>query len=148
MKQEIESIDVMQLSPGDRASLSRTVTVNDIEDFGRITGDFNPAHFDEEYARDTVFGGRIAHGMLSAGFISAVIAMRLIGPGAIYREQSLRFLAPVKPGDTVTAVAEIVEIGEKRKSARVRTWCENQDGTVVVEGEALISLPRQKKKRQ
>ncbi len=101
---------------------------------------------DEEYAKDTAFQGRIAHGMLAAGFISAVMAMQLPGPGSIYREQTLRFVSPVRIGDTITATAEIIEIGSKRKSAKLKTICTNQKGAVVLEGVASVFLPRKKRR--
>lgn len=143
MSGEIKEVALLEV--GDKASLSRVVSESDIEDFARITGDFNPVHIDEEYAKNSPFGGRIAHGMLSAGFISAVFAMKLPGPGAVYREQSLRFLAPVKIGETITATVEIQQIDSNKKNAEFKTWCENQDGVVVLEGVAKISLPRKKK---
>lgn len=132
------------LRVGDSASMSKTVSDSDITLFAEITGDRNPVHIDEEYARDTVFGTRIAHGMLTAGFISAVIAMKLPGPGVIYMEQTLTFLAPVRIGDTVTATVEVVELGEKKKTARLKTTCTNQSGTIVLDGYASVSLPRKK----
>ena len=129
------------LQVGDRASFSKTVSESDIYLYAGITGDMNPAHIDEEYARETVFEGRIAHGMLTAGFISAVLGMKLPGPGAIYREQTLNFLAPVKIGDTITATAEVIEIGNKRKTATLKTTCTNQAGATVLEGVAIVNLP-------
>ncbi|MGD8367738.1 MAG: MaoC family dehydratase, partial [Desulfobacterales bacterium] len=106
------------------------------------TGDLNPAHINETFAADTFFKGRIAHGMLSAGFISAVIGTKLPGPGAIYMSQSLRFTAPVRIGDTVTARAEVIEIIEEKHRVKLSTTCRKQDGTVVLEGEALVMAPR------
>jgi 3-hydroxybutyryl-CoA dehydratase len=110
--------------------------------FAGITGDFNPAHVNEAYARDTFFKGRIAHGMLSAGFISAVIAMQLPGPGTIYMHQELKFLAPVRIGDTVTARVTVAEKLDKKKRVRLETTCHNQDGIQLISGEALVSPPR------
>ncbi len=130
------------LQVGDSASLEKQVSETDIIQFAEVTGDKNPVHLDEEYAKQTVFGTRIAHGMLSAGYISAVLGMKLPGPGAVYMEQSLTFLAPVRIGDTITATAEVAEIGAKRKTAKLKTTCTNQDGVVVLEGVATISLPR------
>ena len=127
---------------GDSASMSKTVTEQDINGFAAISGDMNPVHTDEEYARTTVFGGRIAHGMLMASFIGAVMAMKLPGPGAIYQEQTLNFQAPVRIGDTVTTTVEIVELDGKKKRARLRTVCTNQDGVIVVDGSAVIRMPR------
>lgn len=138
-------MDIEKLEVGDSASFSKTVSEADIYLYAGITGDMNPAHIDEEYAKKTVFGGRIAHGMLIAGFISAVMAMKLPGPGTIYREQTLTFLAPVRIGDTVTATVEIIELGSKRKTAKLKTTCFNQNGVVVLEGHASVILPRKRR---
>ncbi len=138
-------LDISKLKVGDSASLSKTVSESDVYQYAGITGDMNPVHIDEEYAARTAFGGRIAHGMLAAGFISAVMAMKLPGPGAIYQEQTLKFTAPVRIGDTITATAEILEIGPKRKSAKLKTTCINQRGVVVCEGIASVLLPRKKR---
>jgi 3-hydroxybutyryl-CoA dehydratase len=131
-----------QLNTGDSDRFSKTVTEADIYLFAGVTGDFNPAHIDEVYAQGTFFKTRIAHGMLSAGFISAVIGTRLPGPGTVYMRQTLDFLAPVRIGDTVTATVEVVEKMEDKKRVRLRTTCVNQDGTRVLDGEALVSPPR------
>jgi len=130
-----------QLNVGDRGQFSKTVTDADIYLFAGVTGDLNPAHIDEEYARGTFFKTRIAHGMLSAGFISAVIGTRLPGPGTVYMRQTLDFLAPVRIGDTVTATVEVVEKLEKQR-VRLKTTCTNQEGVAVLDGEALVSPPR------
>lgn len=134
--------DKQTLEVGDSAKIEKKVSEEDIIQFAEITGDKNPVHLDEDYAKQTVFGTRIAHGMLSAGYISAVLGMKLPGPGAVYMEQTLTFLAPVRIGDTITATAEVTEIGEKRKTAKLKTTCTNQDGVVVLKGIATISLPR------
>lgn len=131
-----------ELNRGDSARFSKTVTEADVVLFAGITGDLNPAHIDEAYAQGTFFKTRIAHGMLSAGFISAVIGTRLPGPGTIYMHQSLDFLAPVSIGDTVTAIVEVIEKMEEKKRVRLKTTCVNQKGTTVLEGEALVSPPR------
>jgi len=131
-----------QLSIGDSDRFSKTVTDADIYLFAGVTGDLNPAHIDEAYAQGTFFKTRIAHGMLSAGFISAVIGMRLPGPGTVYMQQSLNFLAPVRIGDTVTASAEVIEKIDEKKRVRLKTVCVNQDGVEVLSGEALVSPPR------
>jgi 3-hydroxybutyryl-CoA dehydratase len=130
-----------QLSVGDVAELSKTISESDIYLYAGITGDFNPAHIDEMYARKTHFKTRIAHGLLSAGLISAVIGTRLPGPGTIYMNQTLTFLAPVRIGDTITARVDVIEKIEKKK-ARLKTTCLNQEGVTVLEGEALVSPPR------
>jgi 3-hydroxybutyryl-CoA dehydratase len=135
-----------QLNIGDSDRFSKTVTDTDIYLFAGVTGDFNPAHIDEAYAQGTFFKTRIAHGMLSAGFISAVIGTRLPGPGTVYMRQTLDFLAPVRIGDTVTATVEVVEKMEDKKRVRLRTTCVNQEGTRILDGEALVSPPRPPKK--
>lgn len=131
-----------QLSVGQRASFSKTVTETDVYLFAGITGDFNPAHINEAYAAQTAFKTRIAHGMLSAGFISNVLGNQLPGPGTIYISQSLTFLAPVRIGDTITATAEVVEILAEKKRVRIKTVCTNQAGEEILAGEALVSPPR------
>lgn len=127
---------------GDTASFSKIISEDDINSFAAISGDNNPAHMDEEYAAATPFGERVAHGLLTAGFIGTVLGMQLPGPGTIYLGQTLNFLAPVKIGDTITASAEVLEIGPKRKTAVLKTVCTNQDGKIVVEGIATVRLPR------
>ena len=129
-----------QLSPGMSASLAKTVTEADIILFAGISTDVNPAHLDEEYAKGTLFGGRIAHGMLSAGFISAVLANKLPGPGTIYLSQTLKFKAPVRPGDTVTATVTVREVNVAKNRVTLDTVC-TVAGKVVIEGEALMMPP-------
>lgn len=131
-----------QLSVGDADEFTKTVTETDIYLFAGISGDLNPAHIDEEYARNTFFKGRIAHGILSAGFISAVIGMKLPGPGTIYLKQNLAFRAPVRIGDTITARVEVAELIPEKNRAVLKTTCVNADGTVVVDGEAAVSPPK------
>ena len=135
-----------QLTIGDSDQFSKTVTDTDIYLFAGVTGDFNPAHIDEAYAQGTFFKTRIAHGMLSAGFISAVIGTRLPGPGTVYMRQTLDFLAPVRIGDTVTATVEVIEKMEDKKRVRLRTTCITQEGTRGVDGEALVNPQRPPKK--
>jgi 3-hydroxybutyryl-CoA dehydratase len=134
-----------ELSIGDSDRFSKTVTDADIYLFAGVTGDLNPAHIDEAYAQGTFFKTRIAHGMLSAGFISAVIGTRLPGPGTVYLQQLLNFLAPVRIGDTVTASAAVIEKIDAKRRIRLKTTCVNQDGVEVLSGEALVSPPRQPK---
>ncbi len=133
---------INDLEIGERAEFSKTISESDIYLFAGVTGDMNPAHIDEAYARTTFFKTRIAHGLLPAGFISNVIAMKLPGPGTIYLHQELNFRAPVRIGDTVTARVEIIEIMKEKKHVRLKTTCTNQDGTVVLDGEAVVSPPR------
>ena len=130
-----------QIHIGDSAEFSKTFSEADIYLYAGISGDFNPAHINEAYARKTFFKTRIAHGMLSAGLISAVIGTQLPGPGSIYMQQTLSFLAPVYMGDTVTARVEVVKKIDKKK-VQLKTICLNQDAVVVLEGEAVVSPPR------
>lgn len=127
---------------GQRASVTRTISESDVYLFAGITGDLNPAHTNEEYAKKTHFKTRIAHGMLSSGLISAVLGMKLPGSGTIYTGQTLKFLAPVHIGDTITATAEIQSLDLDRNRVVLTTTCTNQDGRVVITGEATALLPR------
>lgn len=131
-----------QLKVGDSAEFAKTVSESDIYLYAGVTGDFNPAHINEAYAQNTFFKTRIAHGMLTGGFISAVLANQLPGPGTIYMKQELKFLAPVRIGDTITARAEVVEIIAEKNRVRLKTTCTNQDGKQVVDGEAVMSPPK------
>jgi len=130
-----------ELDIDDSAEFSKTISESDIYLYAGVTGDLNPAHINETYAQGTFFKSRIAHGMLCAGFISAVIGMQLPGPGTIYIKQELNFRAPVRIGDTVTARAEVVEKLEKNR-VRLKTTCVNQEGTLVLDGEAIVSPPK------
>ena len=131
-----------QLEVGQQARFSKTVAESDVYLYAGISGDFNPAHINQAYAEQTAFKTRIAHGMLAAGFISTVLGTQLPGPGTIYISQSLKFMAPVRIGDTITATAEVVELNMDKKRARLKTVCTNQDGREVLVGEALVSPPR------
>lgn len=133
---------IHEMKIGDTASMAKTVTEYDIYQFAGVTGDFNPIHINEEYAAGTFFKGRIAHGMLSAGFISAVVGTKLPGTGCIYMGQTLNFKAPVRIGDTITTTAEVVELIVDENRVRLKTTCTNQDGVLVVDGEALMSAPK------
>ncbi|WP_297696036.1 MaoC family dehydratase [Phenylobacterium sp.] len=126
-----------ELSLGQSAELTRTVGARDLEAFAEVSGDTNPVHLDDAYARTTTFGGRIAHGMLSAAFISAVLGTKLPGPGAIYLSQSLRFRRPVRIGDEVTARAIVKALDAKRGHVTLETVC-LVSGKAVLEGEALV----------
>ena len=137
---------INELKIGDTAEFAKTVSEPDIYLYAGLTGDFNPAHINEDYAKKTFFKTRIAHGMLSAGFISTVIGTKLPGTGSIYIKQDLSFLAPVRIGDTITARAQVVEIIAKKNRVRLKTTCINQDGTQVLDGEAVVSPPRPLKK--
>ncbi|MDB4949893.1 MAG: MaoC [Gemmatimonadetes bacterium] len=132
-----------ELAPGMSASFSKTVTEADVVMFAGVTGDFNPVHVDAVAAERSRFGGRIAHGMLSASFVSTVLGTRLPGPGTVYLSQSLRFTAPVRIGDTVTARVEVAEVMAAKRRVRLLTTCANQRGETVVEGEALVMVPEE-----
>jgi 3-hydroxybutyryl-CoA dehydratase len=131
-----------ELKVGDTAEFTKTVSEADIYLYAGVTGDVNPAHIDEVHASTTFFKTRIAHGMLLGGFISTVLGNRLPGHGTIYMRQELEFLAPVRIGDTVTARAEVVEVIKEENRVRLRTTCVNQEGKMVVDGEALVSPPK------
>jgi 3-hydroxybutyryl-CoA dehydratase len=137
---------VDELHVGDNAEFTKTVSEADVYMYAGVTGDVNPAHIDEVYAGKTFFKTRIAHGMLLAGFISTVLGNRLPGNGTIYMKQELNFLGPVRIGDTVTARVEVVDIEKEKNRVKLRTTCVNQDGTTVVDGEALVSPPKAPKR--
>lgn len=130
-----------EIGVGDSASFSKTVSESDIYTFAGVTGDLNPAHIDEEYAKGTMFKGRIAHGMLGAGFISAVLGTRLPGPGTIYLSQELRFKAPARIGDTVTATCKVTAKDDSKRRLTIETVAVNQDGKVIIDGVAVVMLP-------
>ena len=129
------------LKVGMSAMFGKTVTEADIMAFAGVSGDTNPIHLHDGFARTTKFERRVAHGMLSASFISAVIGTKLPGPGSIYVSQSLTFEAPVAIGDTVTAVVTIININGERRRVTLKTQCLRGD-EVVVDGEAMVSVPR------
>ena len=133
---------ISELKIGDAAEFAKTVSETDVYLYAGVSGDLNPAHINEAYAATTFFKTRIAHGMLSAGFISAVLGMQLPGPGSIYLRQELNFRAPVRIGDTVTARVEIIEINLEKNRVRLKTTCVNQDGKLVLDGEAVVSPPK------
>ncbi len=136
----IGSLHFEDLEVGQTASVAKTITEADILLFAAVSTDTNPVHIDADAAKRSQFGERIAHGMLSAGLISAVLGTRLPGPGTIYLSQTLKFLAPVRIGATVTATAEIVALDPARRRATMRTVCRVGE-TVVIEGEALVMVP-------
>ncbi|MFZ5968781.1 MAG: MaoC family dehydratase [Bacillota bacterium] len=130
-----------QINVGDKASFEKTITETDVYLFAGITGDLNPAHINQRASENTMFKGRIAHGMLSAGLISAVLGMYLPGPGTIYLSQELKFTGPVYMGDTVRAEVEVVEKMEKGR-IKLRTACYNQDEKMVLDGAAIVLAPK------
>jgi len=135
------TIDKIKL--GDSAFFEKTISETDVYLFAGISGDLNPAHINQVVSEKTMFKGRIAHGMLVSSLISACLGMQLPGPGSIYMSQQLRFLSPVYIGDTVKATVEVIEINMEKNRVKLRTFCENQDGKIVVDGEALVMPPKQ-----
>jgi 3-hydroxybutyryl-CoA dehydratase len=130
-----------ELEVGQNAEFTKTISSEDVARFAEITGDFNPVHLDEAVAAKSRFGGRIAHGVLTAGLISAALAGKLPGPGSIYLSQTLRFKGPVRIGDTVTARVEITELIVPKRRVKLSTVCRNQEGDVVIDGEATVLVP-------
>lgn len=130
----------MALQVGETASLSKKITDADIHAFAELTGDHNPVHLDDDFARGTRFKRRIAHGMLSASLISALLANKLPGRGAVYLSQTLKFVAPVFPGDTVTARATVTNIRAGKPIVTLETICLNQNDETLIKGEAVVLL--------
>jgi 3-hydroxybutyryl-CoA dehydratase len=128
------------LSVGQEASMSRTVGEADIVAYAALSGDYNPVHLNPEYAAKTIFKERIAHGILSAGYISAVFGMQLPGPGSIYISQTLNFKGPVKIDDVVVTTVKLVELVPEKKRARFETVC-TVNGKPVLSGEAVLMIP-------
>lgn len=131
-----------EIQVGDFAEHAKTISEADVYLFAGLTGDFNPAHIDAQAAAKGMFKERIAHGMLSAGLVSAVLGMQLPGPGTIYLSQTLKFTAPVRFGDTITARAEVINKNIEKNRLTLKTTCVNQDGKVVLDGEALVMPPK------
>jgi 3-hydroxybutyryl-CoA dehydratase len=132
------------LKPGMSASFTKTVSERDIALFGEVSGDVNPVHFDEEFAKGTIFKGRIAHGVLSASYISTVLGMEMPGPGTIFMSLTTRFKAPVRIGDTVTATCTVREVVAEKRRVVFDCVCKVGD-TVVVDGEATVMPPQRPK---
>jgi acyl dehydratase len=126
------------LQVGDKASRTLAISDDTIRAFAEVTGDNNPVHIDDEYAAGTRFGRRIAHGMIAAGLISAALANDLPGPGSVYLNQTLAFKLPVYPGDTITSTVEVLSVRPDKPIVTLATVCTNQDGAVVLEGEAVV----------
>jgi 3-hydroxybutyryl-CoA dehydratase len=129
-----------ELKVGQSAERTKLMTESLVNAYAELTGDFSPVHIDEAAAAKTRFGTRIAHGMLSVGFLSAVIGMDLPGPGTIWVAQALKFKQAVKLGDTITWHVEVLELFPEKKRARLSTICRNQRGEIVIEGEGTILL--------
>jgi 3-hydroxybutyryl-CoA dehydratase len=128
----------MSIRVGDVAEVSKTITDEDVRAFADLTGDHNPVHLDDQYASNTRFGRRVAHGMLTASLISSLLANKLPGEGTVYLSQSLKFVAPVYLDDTVTARATVTGIREDKPIATLETVCLNQRGEMLVKGEAVV----------
>jgi len=125
---------------GDSAEVVHTITEEDIITFGKMSGDYNPLHFNEDWAKGTLFKGRIAHGILTAAFISTVIGMKLPGAGTIYLEQSMRFKRPVRIGNVITAKVTVESKDDEKRHISLRTTCTNQHNKIVLEGDALVTI--------
>jgi 3-hydroxybutyryl-CoA dehydratase len=141
MTDSLHGLYLEDLSEGQSESLSKVITAKDVEAFAEISGDTNPVHLNEDYAKGTMFGGRIAHGILTAGLISAVLGTKPPGPGAIYLSQSLKFRAPVKLGDLVEAKVVVTAIDQEKRRVTLNTSCSIAD-KVVLEGEAVVMVDR------
>jgi len=137
----LKGLTIQEISIGDFADFSKTITETDIVLFAGISGDFNPAHINAEEAKNGMFGQRIAHGMLSASFISNAIGNKLPGPGTIYLSQELKFVKPVYIGDTVTAIVTVVEKVEEKNRLKLSTTVVNQNKETVIVGTALVIPP-------
>ena len=137
---KVRNID--EIKVGEKQSFSKTVTETDVYLFAGITGDMNPIHVNRVYAANTKFQKPIAHGILALGLISNVLGTRLPGPGAVYVGQTIQFTQPVYIGDTITAYAEVVRKDSEKNRLYLRTWCQNHDGIVVVDGEASLLMPK------
>lgn len=135
-------ITIDKMFIGQQCTHTKTISETDVYLFAGITGDFNPIHVDAEYAKETRFGARIAHGVLTLGLISACIAMQIPGPGTIYLGQDLKFLAPVHIGDTITAICEVSELDTEKNIAVFKTYCVNQKGVRVLDGNAYVKPPK------
>ena len=134
----MEKPNINSLAVGQSASFTKTVSESDIYMFAGISGDFNPVHVNEEHAKQGMFKKRIAHGLLTASFVSTVLGMKLPGPGAVYAKQELMFLAPVYIGDTLTATCTVKEVITQKSRVVMDCMVCNQDGTPVLAGEALL----------
>lgn len=133
---------IQDIKVGDKASFQKTITETDVYLYAGITGDINPAHINEESSKKTMFKGRIAHGMLTAGLISAVLGVHLPGPGTIYLSQELKFTAPVRFGDTIKAEVEVIEKIEEKNRVILNTICYNQNEEIVLKGTATVMPPK------
>jgi 3-hydroxybutyryl-CoA dehydratase len=129
---------------GQKADLTHTITAEDVDLFGKLSGDYNPVHFDDEWAKKSIFGERIAHGLLTGAYISTLLANKLPGPGTVYLKQEFKFKLPVKIGDTIKAEVEVTNLIEDKKRIILKTSCTNQKNEVVLDGEATVMIMRLK----
>jgi len=144
----IENKTFDELKIGDSAQIKRTLTMKDIELFSVMSGDVNPAHVDAQYAKDDMFHKIIAQGMWGASLISTVLGTELPGPGTIYLDQTLKFIAPIIPGDTITVVVTVTDKNAKKHSVDLECSCMNQDAKTVISGVATVIAPTAKIKRE
>ncbi|MBS4536412.1 MaoC family dehydratase [Clostridium sp. D2Q-14] len=138
----MKGISFEELKLGQKASFQKTITETDVYLYAGITGDINPAHINEEVSKETMFKGRIAHGMLTSGLVSAVLGVHLPGPGTIYLGQELKFTAPVRFGDTIKAEVKVIEKIEEKNTVKLKTICTNQKHDVVLKGIATVMPPK------
>lgn len=138
----MEGYTIDQIKVGDKTSVVKTIGESDVYLFAGITGDLNPAHTNQVAAQQSMFKGRIAHGILISGLISTCFGMQLPGPGTIYLSQNLKFTAPVYFGDTITAEVEAIEVITEKNRVKFKTVCTNQEGKVVIDGEAMVMPPK------
>ncbi|AWK52814.1 enoyl-CoA hydratase [Clostridium beijerinckii] len=138
----MKGLTIKEINIGDKASFQKTITETDVYLYAGITGDLNPAHINQVEAEKTMFQGRIAHGMLTAGLVSAVIGMQLPGADSIYLGQELKFMAPVRIGDTIKAEVEVIEKFDEKNRIKLNTICKNQNGIEVLKGVATIMPPK------
>ncbi|MFO7837614.1 MAG: MaoC family dehydratase [Candidatus Thorarchaeota archaeon] len=131
-----------EIEIGQTAEVKHTITEEDIQSFGELSGDRNPLHFNQEWAEQTMFKGRIAHGLLTAAFVSTAIGMKLPGPGTIYVSQHMNFKRPVRIGDSITTKVEVAEKMDEKKHIKLNTTVVNQDGKTVLDGYAIVTLMR------
>ncbi|HZX20199.1 MAG TPA: MaoC family dehydratase [archaeon] len=130
------------LSIGQSAELTKKISQKDIERFAEISGDKNPIHLDDEYAKNSIFGKKVAHGLLAVSMISTILGTKLPGPGSIYLKQEVKFLKPVFPGDTITAKVTVTKKFEEKKRVELSTSCSNQNNETVLDGTSLVQVER------
>ena len=129
---------------GQTANLTHTITAEDVDLFGKLSGDYNPVHFDDDWAKKTIFGERIAHGLLTGAYISTLLANKLPGPGTVYLKQEFKFKLPVKIGDTIKAEVEVKELIDEKKRIILKTTCTNQNQETVLDGQATVMIMKLK----